>query len=77
MQRSVGFLDSGIIVDFVMKNILVVGGIEFCCVSGDLLSLQVDGKIKILTKLEKKQVYELLSKQIEELILTDERIVLQ
>ena len=62
-----------------MKNILARGGIEFIAVFlGIFLSLWVDGKIKnIDLKLEKKQVYELLSKQIEELILyTDERIIL-
>ena len=62
-----------------MKNILARGGIEFIAVFlGIFLSLMVDGKIKnIDLKLEKTQIYELLSKQIEELILyTDERIVL-
>ena len=62
-----------------MKNILARGGIEFIAVFlGIFLSLWVDGKIKnIDLKLEKKQVYELLSKQIEELIIyTDEKIIL-
>ena len=62
-----------------MKKLLAKGGIEFIAVFfGIFLSLWVDGKIKnIDLKLEKKQVYELLSKQIEELILyTDERIIL-
>ena len=62
-----------------MKNILARGGIEFIAVFlGIFLSLWVDGKIKnIDLKLEKKQVYELLSKQIEELLIyTDERIIL-
>ncbi|MEL1226721.1 MAG: hypothetical protein VW963_08250 [Candidatus Neomarinimicrobiota bacterium] len=62
-----------------MKNILARGGIEFIAVFlGIFLSLWIDGKIKnIDLKLEKKLVYELLSKQIEELILyTDERIIL-
>lgn len=62
-----------------MKKLLAKGGIEFIAVFlGIFLSLWVDGKIKnIDLKLEKKQVYELLSKQIEELIFyTDERIIL-
>ena len=62
-----------------MKKLLAKGGIEFIAVFlGIFLSLWVDGKIKNIDhKLEKKQVYELLSKQIEELILyTDERIIL-
>jgi len=62
-----------------MKNILARGGIEFIAVFlGIFLSLWVDGKIKnIDLKLEKTQVYELLSKQIDELLLyTDERIIL-
>ncbi|MEL1223694.1 MAG: hypothetical protein VW522_05555 [Candidatus Neomarinimicrobiota bacterium] len=62
-----------------MKKLLAKGGIEFIAVFlGIFLSLWIDGKIKnIDLKLEKKKVYELLSKQIEELILyTDERIIL-
>ena len=57
-----------------MKNILARGGIEFIAVFlGIFLSLWVDGKIKnIDLKLEKKQVYELLSKQIEELLIYTE-----
>ena len=62
-----------------MKKLLAKGGIEFIAVFlGIFLSLWVDGKIKnIDLKLEKTKVYELLSKQIEELLLyTDERIIL-
>ena len=62
-----------------MKNILARGGIEFIAVFlGIFLSLWVDGKIKnIDLKREKTQVYDLLSKQIDELLFyTDERIIL-
>ncbi|MEL1235433.1 MAG: hypothetical protein VXA61_02055 [Candidatus Neomarinimicrobiota bacterium] len=62
-----------------MKNILARGGIEFIAVFlGIFLSLWVDGKIKnIDLKHEKKQVYELLSKQLDELLLyTEKRIIL-
>ena len=62
-----------------MKNILARGGIEFIAVFlGIFLSLWVDGKIKnIDLKNEKTQVYELLSKQIDELLLyTEKRITL-
>ena len=62
-----------------MKNILARGGIEFIAVFlGIFLSLWVDGKIKnIDLKYEKTQVYELLSKQIDELLLyTEKRIIL-
>ena len=62
-----------------MKNILARGSIEFIAVFlGIFLSLWVDGKIKnIDLKNEKTQVYELLSKQIDELLLyTEKRIIL-
>ena len=62
-----------------MKNILARGSIEFIAVFlGIFLSLWVDGKIKnIDLQNEKEQVYELLSKQIDELLLyTEKRIIL-
>ena len=62
-----------------MKNILARGGIEFIAVFlGIFLSLWVDGKIKNIDLIrEKTQVYDLLSKQIDELLFyTDERIIL-
>ena len=62
-----------------MKNILARGGIEFIAVFlGIFLSLWVDGKIKNNDlKHDKTQVYELLSKQIDDLLLyTEKRIIL-